>query len=57
MEWWRLAPALGIFILLEVVDSNVDAFSFPWWLSLLMSLFLSIADIILIAIIDACSTD
>lgn len=57
MQWWRSAPALGIFILLEVVDNNVDAFSFPWWLSLLMSLFLSVFDIILIAIIDACSTD
>lgn len=53
--WWRLLPASGIFIGIEVVDSNTEAFNWPWWLSLILALFASVLDIIILALID--STD
>lgn len=51
--WLRVAAILVIYGSIETVDYHVAAFSFPWWLSLIMAAFLSVSDIVLIAIIDA----
>lgn len=52
MEWWRLVPAFGVFLLIEFIDSQVTSINIPWWLSLFMALFLSFTDIIVILVID-----
>lgn len=52
MEWWRLVPAFGVFLLIEFIDSQVTSINVPWWLSLFMALFLSFTDIIVILVID-----
>lgn len=55
--WVRIILLLGIYGLIEAVDYYVDAFSSPWWLSLLMAAFCSISDIIVIAMIEVITDD
>lgn len=57
MEWWRLVPAFGVFLLIEFIDSQVASIDIPWWLSLVMALFLSFTDIIVILVIDVITND
>lgn len=50
--WARIGLIVGICVLIEGIDSAVDAINIPWWLSLLIASCCSISDIIVILVID-----
>lgn len=53
MEFWvRLALILGIFGAIELVDKYVNAFNWPWFLSLAVAVIVAFIDKITVVIID-----